>query len=178
MSNLCWPNSAPQLPQFMGHPILVLRKQTCACPASGMSKRLTTPFIPGQISSREIFHPELIWLFYLYGRRHIMMNEYPLYFSWKNKLVHAPHVGWAWGWPHLSSQHILSRTDKLFVYFYFYREWPKVCFSLYAETETETETGKTSGLSRQNTEIESTNIRKNSKFFFVLFLFFKMAWVS
>ena len=54
MSNLCWPNSAPQLPQFMGHPILVLRKQTCACPASGMSTRLTTPFIPGQISSRHI----------------------------------------------------------------------------------------------------------------------------
>ena len=39
-------------------------------------------------------------------------------------------------------------------------EWPKVCFSLKAETETEP--GKTSGL-RPNTETqtESTNICKN-----------------
>ena len=43
-------------------------------------------------------------------------------------------------------------------------EWPKVCFSLQAETETET--GKTSGL-RPNTETEteSTNIRKNRRNF-------------
>ena len=71
-----------------------------------------------KFNPKKYFIPELIWLIYLYGWLHIMMNEYPIYFSWKNKLVHAWRVGWAWGWPHLSSQHILSRTDKLFVYFY------------------------------------------------------------
>ena len=118
MSNLCWPNSAPQLPQFMGHPILVLRKQTCACPASGMSTRLTTPFIPGQISSQEIFHPELILLVCLYGRLHIMMHAYSIYLSCEGKLVHARQAGWAGGWQNLSYRHILFKTDLLFICLY------------------------------------------------------------
>ena len=99
---------------LLEHPILVLRKQTCVCPASGMSTRLTTPFILGQILSQEIFHPELILLVSLYGWLHIMSILY----TCLKKANNRPASRMSTRLQHLSYQYILSHTDLLFVCLY------------------------------------------------------------